>query len=173
MPIKLKCHEHSEKAIKTDRQSHLTKFTYEKLLAIAFLVMNFRKLKWHQDRAHEEDGTRYSASATSECRRNIKDHSNRLKGACEVTGHKLLQKRICSLPEGHTMGSVLKGENLLQYLHLCKRFLQCHLPALTANKAHFALDFRLVLVNLLCKSVNCYYAYESLPHDNKSVTRTL
>lgn len=48
--------------------------------------------------------TRYSASATSECRRNIKNHSNRLKGAREVTGHKLLQKRICSLPEGHVMG---------------------------------------------------------------------
>lgn len=172
MPIKLKCHEHSEEAIKTDKQSHLTKFTSEKPFAVTFLVINCRKLKWHQDGAHEEDRTRYSASATSECRRNIKDHSNRLKGVCEVTGHKLLQKRICSLP-GHTMRSVLKWENLLQYLYLCKCFLQCHLPALTANKGHFALDFRLLLVNLLCKSVNCCYAYESLPHDNKSVTRTL
>jgi len=32
MPIKLKCHEHSEKAIKTDKQSHLTKFTLKNYL---------------------------------------------------------------------------------------------------------------------------------------------
>lgn len=172
MPMKLKCHEHPEKATKTDKQSHWTKFTHEKLFAVTFLVTNFRTLKWYQGQAHEEDRTRYSASATSECRRNIKDHSNRLKGACEVTGHKLLQKRICSLP-GHTVGSVFRWENLLQYLYLCKCFLQCHLPALPANKAHSALDFRPILVNLLCKSVNCYYRSESLPHNDKSVTRTL
>lgn len=60
MPIKLKCHEHSEKAIKGDKQSRLTKFTHEKLFAVAFLLINFRKLKWHQDQASEEDRTRYS-----------------------------------------------------------------------------------------------------------------
>lgn len=108
MPIKLKCHEHSEKAIKINKQSHLTKFAREKLFAVTFLVVNFKKLKWYQDWARKEDRTRYSASATSECRRNIKDHSNSLKGACEVTGHKLPQKRICSLPDRHTMGSVFK-----------------------------------------------------------------
>lgn len=121
----------------------------KKLFASTFLVINFRKLKWHQYQAHKEDKTRYSASATLECRRNIKDHSNRLKGACEVTGHKLLQKRICSLPEGHTMASVFNWENLPQYLYLYTCFLQCYLSALTANKAHFALDWRFFLVNLL------------------------
>lgn len=108
IPIKFKCHEHSEKAVKAHTQSRLTKFTHEKLFAVVFLLINFRKLKWHQGQASEEDRTRYSASATSECRWNIKDHSNRIKGACEETGHELLQKRICSLPEGHTMGSVFK-----------------------------------------------------------------
>lgn len=60
MPIKLKCNEHSGKAIKTDKQSHLTDFAHEKLFAVTFLVISFRKLKWHQDQAHEEDRTRYS-----------------------------------------------------------------------------------------------------------------
>lgn len=114
--------------------------------------------------------TRYSASATSECRRNIKDHSNRLKGAREVTGHKLLQKRICSLPEGHTMGNVSKWENLLQYLYFYTCFLQCYLSALIANKAHFALDLRLFLVNLFQISQLLLHLCK---FNNKSVTRTL
>lgn len=139
----------SKTTMETDKQSALSKLTQKKLFALTFPVTNFRKLKRHQDQAHKEDKTRYSASATSECRRNIKDHSNRLKGACEVTGHKLLKKRICSLPEGHTMASVFKRENLLQYLYLYTCFLQCYLSALTANKAHFALDLRFFLLHLL------------------------
>lgn len=41
--------------MKTDMQSTLTKFTQKKILALTFLINNFRKLKWHQEQAHKED----------------------------------------------------------------------------------------------------------------------
>lgn len=41
--------------MKTPMQSPLPKFTQKKLFALTFVIINCRKLKWHQDQAHEED----------------------------------------------------------------------------------------------------------------------
>lgn len=149
MPMKLKCHKHCFKG-KSENWYAVTptKFTQKGLFALTFLIINFRKLKWHQDQVHKEDkqGTMHQLpqSAGETSKTTATGLRERVKWL--ATNYCRREFAVC---QRDTQWVVCSSEkNLLQYLYLSTCFFQCSLSALTANKTHFALDLRLFLVNL-------------------------